>query len=246
MRDRTTSVRHLGTLLAAFLMLGACALAIALWSSPRSKEADALSRDPSEDAVEAPTALPVVARQAQESTETIPAVESSPAKSEPEARAGTPAAARDGSATLSGVVRTESGEVLRATVRARAFLTELSAACDAEGGYELVLPSRQSVVVTVLEPGFVLERFEFEPLDPGSRVSVDVVLRRAYQVRGRVTDEQGAPIAGARLLSSAGTDEHLSDSEGRYRLDHLDPRSPASIRVHHRDFAAAIVEVPPR
>lgn len=248
MRDRTMSVRLPGAALVAMLLLGACGLAIALWSSSGAPQADELSRGASEAPVAAPTALSVVARQAQESSATSPAVESSPTKPEPKpkARFGEPAATRARSATICGVVREGAGEVVRATVKASALASELSAACDAEGRYELVVPSRLKVVATVREPGFVPERIELESIESGQRVTVDFVLTRAYQVQGRVMDEHDSPIAGARVRVF-GADECVSDGEGRYRLDHLDPRHSAStIAVDHAHIGAAYVEVRPR
>ncbi|MBL8901450.1 MAG: carboxypeptidase regulatory-like domain-containing protein [Planctomycetes bacterium] len=244
----TNPKRHLA-LFALLLLVGVGAGALALWLSGRSPEAPALAPAPAPAPADDAALPALVARDvadsgtssavAESATPTELAAQNEAAK----ASAGETEPAPKSPVILSGVVRTSEGAAVRATVRT----PTVSATCDAEGRYELVLRMRGKLLLHVQEPGFVREDVTVEPLERGARRTLDFVLRAAYQAQGRVTDEHGSPIEDAIVTQGFGTNECWSDRDGRYRLDHLDPdQTITHLRVRCEGFASTSIEVRPR
>ena len=65
---------------------------------------------------------------------------------------------------------------------------------------------------------------------------VDFVLKPSYQIRGRVVDEQGRPVAGARVYISEDEEfQTLADDGGNFHFDTLLARRPQAISAESPD-----------
>jgi len=131
----------------------------------------------------------------------------------------------------------------------------------ADGRFALALsPGRAALRLDA--PGFGCTTVPLQ-LDAGAQVDLgDVAMHPSAFVAGRVVDEQGAPVMGARVqvkrggmmdnvmftvMSGVVTDHATSDAEGRFRLDDVTP-GRLRLRATHPDFAtgeSSRVEVAP-
>ena len=96
---------------------------------------------------------------------------------------------------------------------------------DADGRFELAVENRPSVRVAVDAHGFVQLRQEV-PVDVAQKAGeVELHLRAANRIHGRVTDEQQRPVQGAtvRTFYTLYGDGSLTDADGRFLLDTIDP-----------------------
>ena len=158
-----------------------------------------------------------------------------------------PAAAPQGTAVIAGRVLTaDTGRpVKRATVSASgAGRGNHSAVTDEQGRYQIPNLAAGSYTITASKTGFVDSVFgQRRPLQPGAPVTledgqqannVDMRLIRGGVVTGRVSDEDGEPLAralvtvqryqyvrGERQLTPAGADQ--TDDRGQYRVFGLPP-----------------------
>jgi protocatechuate 3,4-dioxygenase beta subunit len=133
----------------------------------------------------------------------------------------------------------------------------LEAETDGEGRFRLAgLPAGSPVSLLARSPGL---RGSLETAGPGP---VEIRLTPAATLEGRVTDAAGHPAAGVPLLLGpqktepsdkspgadlvgAGSARTLTDDDGRYRLDSLEPvRSlAAALRPGGRRLAGAVVDL---
>jgi RNA polymerase sigma factor (sigma-70 family) len=97
--------------------------------------------------------------------------------------------------------------------------------------FDSVPVSTNEVFVEINHPGFrplrrSLTRGEFG-IEPGREPVAEVVLDRGLMVTGKVTDEAGKPIVGARLRTKFLNDirEATTGSDGVYRLAGCEPRT---------------------
>ncbi len=97
--------------------------------------------------------------------------------------------------------------------------------CDADGRFEVPVEHKAQVRLYVSAPGFVLLRQEVSvDLDTGVG-EAELHLRTANRIHGRVTDDNGAPVAGAtvRTFFTIYDTPGTTDADGRFVLDNLDP-----------------------
>ena len=123
---------------------------------------------------------------------------------------------------VAGVVRDRDGQPISgATV----------IGCDQEsisgddGRYELAVPAGIGLRrVVAYAAGYAAGSVTFDYPQSGARMPVDIELLREVRVTGTVTDDEGAPIAGATVHSSMAPRARVeTDRDGRYSLGHLDP-----------------------
>ncbi len=133
--------------------------------------------------------------------------------------------------------------------------TGLAATSDAEGKFLLEPAPAWGGETLVMAPGLATEFAAAGIVWAGETTRVRVQMAPGFRVQGRVTDEQGRPVPGARVEetgSRAPVQRMLrrcvTDAQGRYDL----PGCPFGLRfgiaVSHPDFAAASKErlAPPK
>lgn len=86
---------------------------------------------------------------------------------------------------------------------------------DQNGHFVLSGVSARSVIISVVAPGFVTGRFAGSTRPDGERL--DLRLRRGHTARVRVVDQDGDPVAGARVNLYP---SYRSRFAGHYRLSH--------------------------
>ena len=102
--------------------------------------------------------------------------------------------------TVRGVVRDDQGRPVEgALVRARDRQDERGGVTDSEGRYLLHLSSENERRLRVFAPGYAQSTFTIDAREPGEIQAPDVVLAPELRIRGRVVDEDGKPLAGARV-----------------------------------------------
>jgi protocatechuate 3,4-dioxygenase beta subunit len=105
-------------------------------------------------------------------------------------------------------------------------ISHLSETVTAEdGAYSLPMDSTyRAPTIRAVASGFAEGVMAIGSLRAGDVPAGDLVLRSDYAVQGRVTDEQGNPIAGATVCTYPRERNQTStDDEGRFRLGQLDP-----------------------
>ncbi|MBL8896391.1 MAG: carboxypeptidase regulatory-like domain-containing protein [Planctomycetes bacterium] len=145
-----------------------------------------------------------------------------------------------------GVVRSESGEALAAAeVRAQGDRVE----ANRDGRYELRTSSAlRELWIDASSPLHASAREIVKASGPGASIELDFTLTMAFQIRGRVLDEAGQPIVGARVTTFF-TMSHVveSDAMGRYELDRLDPKRESHSLFARKDgYVEGRAEVKPR
>ncbi|MCR9247486.1 MAG: carboxypeptidase-like regulatory domain-containing protein [bacterium] len=96
---------------------------------------------------------------------------------------------------------------------------------DRDGRFELAVPREAQARICATAAGFVLQRVRVA-IDPDTGTgTTEVRMRRANRIRGRVTDPDGRPVAGAmvRTFHTIFTTGCETDADGRFLLDNLDP-----------------------
>ena len=143
----------------------------------------------------------------------------------------------------------------------------------ADGTYELTGVPLGATLVHANHPDYVTEINPLQQLfmrsgeeesifPPGSReVAIDVRLQPAARVAGRVVDQEGAPVAGARVEQEAdanamaialvlGSEPRfaITDRDGRFTMGGLSPGKEVKLVARHRDYAAPapLAVQPPR
>ncbi|HZS39919.1 MAG TPA: carboxypeptidase-like regulatory domain-containing protein [Polyangia bacterium] len=96
----------------------------------------------------------------------------------------------------------------------RAFLS------DGRGAFHVPGVPAGRVVVAASHPDFARGSSAQVAVAAGALATVEVVLRRGRTVRGRVTDERGAPLGGAEILVD-GRALTASDARGEFQLPHV-------------------------
>ena len=121
---------------------------------------------------------------------------------------------------------------------------------DADGRFTVfgIPESRSSLSPTVTRFGHVAKDRFNQPLSDGV-TEVTWVLEPAAEVFGRVTDDNGEPVAGvtvyagdSRFASNVVTPSRETDAEGRYRIRSVPP-GDAVLHVLSDDHAPAVAEV---
>ncbi|MBK9385809.1 MAG: carboxypeptidase regulatory-like domain-containing protein [Planctomycetes bacterium] len=145
-----------------------------------------------------------------------------------------------------GVVRSESGEPLAgAELRAQGDRVE----ANRDGRYELRTSSAlRELWIDASAPRHASAREIVKPSSPGASIELDFTLATAFQIRGRVRDEAGQPVAGARVTTFF-TMSHAveSDAEGGFELDRLDPKRESHALFARKDgYVEGRAEVKPR
>ncbi|MEM7203851.1 MAG: sigma-70 family RNA polymerase sigma factor [Planctomycetota bacterium] len=207
-------------------LAGASSLALALlWAATPRAAATPPGTAPTEERAAALTAaLPAPATTVD--TERAPVA----AAAEPDLDRDATAADDDaGEPWIEGVVRGAAGEPLAdATVRGRSG----TVATNTDGHYRLRGHGKEEFVYATA-PGHVEIRAIAQLGEPGSVARVDFDLAAAFRLVGRVIDEAGTPVADATVRTFFGRNNAVtSGPDGRFELDHLDPR-----RQHHLLFA---------
>lgn len=130
-----------------------------------------------------------------------------------------------------GVVKNASGEVL-AAARVRAPGTTVETSVD--GSYELTTTADLGeITVDVSARHHANQRQVTRATGPGATIQLDFVLGAALRIGGRVVDEAGMPVEGASVATFYTLrNPVLSDAEGHYEADGLDPK-----RERHTLFA---------
>jgi protocatechuate 3,4-dioxygenase beta subunit len=125
---------------------------------------------------------------------------------------------------LTGWVHDPAG---RPVVDARVRYASFEQRTDDEGGFRLALPTLSQEIHLMAEAeGFAQKRTRVHVPETGE-ARVDIELPYEFRVRGRVLDEDGAPIAGAAVTSFYTQGNHvITDASGRYSLGSLDPGRP--------------------
>ena len=103
-----------------------------------------------------------------------------------------------------------------------------TAPCDSEGRFRLETTSAyESAEILVLAEGLLTTRVRFvAPQDGGLLVLPDVHLEAARTIRGRVTDELGAPLAGAQISNQSDFWGRVAESaaDGTFEFTGLNPK----------------------
>jgi protocatechuate 3,4-dioxygenase beta subunit/5-hydroxyisourate hydrolase-like protein (transthyretin family) len=119
--------------------------------------------------------------------------------------------------SIAGVIRDEAGEpVPGVTVET----TGSYCVSDLEGAYRLERLATGTYDLSLSPPAhstFGSQRITGVSVTAGETTTRDFVLRRAGEVKGRVTTTQGEPVSGATVMV-AGIQDALTDSDGNYHM----------------------------
>ena len=164
-------------------------------------------------------------------------------------------------ATLEGrVTQIDNSKLVPAVkVTARAAGATVVARTGVDGRYRLPFLPQGAYRVTFDEKRFVLTERRDVELGPGETKTLDVALSPAVTLVGRVSDDKGQPVAGARGRLSAGAESRLgmlfraanrgadsapafvSGLDGTFKATRLAPGANQRLDVVHPDFERRIV-----
>jgi protocatechuate 3,4-dioxygenase beta subunit len=147
--------------------------------------------------------------------------------------------------------------VARAKVEVRQGAVTRSGRSGPDGSYRIAPVAPRAVRVTVNEPRYVPFRKGLE-IAPGQATKLDITLTPGASIAGRVTDENGQPVAGARgvlersgptglravlrrLREEGGAPLFRTAADGTYHVSRLAPGANQSLLVAHPDFTTATV-----
>jgi len=128
---------------------------------------------------------------------------------------------------LAGTVLDEAGQAIKDVelqlVDPNRFEVMRSIPCDAQGRFSVIIPHPGDLALMAQASGF---RPKLQPVavEPGMK-TVRLSLAKAQPLRGKITDQNQQPIAGARLRLDSWNDSKLlrwqteTDSEGNYLWD---------------------------
>ena len=164
-------------------------------------------------------------------------------------------------ASLEGrVTQIDNGRLVASVkVTARAGSTSMVARTGVDGRYRITGLPQGSYRVTFDEKRYVLvDRGEIE-VAAGEAKTLDIALTEAVTLAGRVSDEKGRPVAGARgtlrpgaesrmglmfrMMGRDGADatSFLSGLDGTFRATRLAPGSNQKLTVVHQDFERRVI-----
>jgi protocatechuate 3,4-dioxygenase beta subunit len=154
------------------------------------------------------------------------------------------ATAEHGPLQIEGLVTDENGTALAG---AEVWTHDAETRCDANGRYSLRCGSRGRMrFVLALADGHEESRQTLSIPEGSSIVRADFRLGRAFQIRGRVVDEDGAPIEGA-AVTTFHTERNVVESaiDGSFLLDHLERDRPDhSLYARKEGWVQDAIEVP--
>jgi protocatechuate 3,4-dioxygenase beta subunit len=149
-------------------------------------------------------------------------------------------------ARVVGSVRDVEGRPLPGAQVRSAFASE-PVACDLQGTFELPVSSGSGTTrIYAMAPGCAVQRGIVTVDQPGAEARLDFTLHKEFRIVGRITDEEGHPVAGAevRTFMTMRTNLAVSDANGNYVLTQLDRGRPRhDLFARHRDFVEAKAQV---
>jgi hypothetical protein len=142
-------------------------------------------------------------------------------------------------AVVRGTVRDARGVPLAGVRIAQGLGSERHVVTDADGAYVLRCSAGRVREIFAWRDGFAPARVDGGEVAPATELVRDLALAPEERVHGRVVDESGAPVAGARVLvehqsfgagserSMRGWPSATTDGDGRYELGGIDARTTA-------------------
>jgi protocatechuate 3,4-dioxygenase beta subunit len=100
----------------------------------------------------------------------------------------------------------------------------VSGTTDAQGRFTFDLPRKDDFGLWTEAPGYLPGAREKIPMERAGG-GIEIVLRRGATVAGRVLAQDGLPVPGARVYSpqDGKTPQTVTDAQGRYQLDGIEP-----------------------
>lgn len=132
--------------------------------------------------------------------------------------------------TLRGVVRDPAGVPI-AGARI-SFNGWHAATSDGDGRYALPIGTGTDLrPLLASAPGYREELVEIAVQDDAREHELDLVLEPAATITGHVRDAQGRALAGVAVKASGSFVKHVSDADGGFVIDHLEPRTSHRIEA---------------
>lgn len=130
-------------------------------------------------------------------------------------------------AIVVGKVVDERGAPL-ADAKVQSYYGGAACACDEKGEYRVRASSSWAQwMLSAWAPGFAETTAPASLAGPGTTTTLDFRLHSDFSVRGRITDEAGAPVAGATVKPLRTFFNQVeSDHDGRYEMHGFDPLEP--------------------
>lgn len=151
--------------------------------------------------------------------------------------------------TVRGTVHDRVGRpITGAIVRQRDRFDEQEATTDAEGRYALRIPRNDDECLRCCPPGFAQRSITVDTRGGGEIRAPDVVLAPEGIVRGRVIDEDGRPVAGARAQPGHPYFHVASESavDGGFELGTLDLAAEyLALEAHKEGYVSAAQRIDP-
>lgn len=118
---------------------------------------------------------------------------------------------------------------------------EPTAVSDADGRFSMEIERPGSLALEAVAPGYLRALPVEVAVARGGSATVDFKLRPATVVTGRVFHRDGSPAVGARISPARllNGPEAFTDSQGRYRLEGLEP-GRRDLRAEHPELGLAL------
>ncbi|MEM6569500.1 MAG: sigma-70 family RNA polymerase sigma factor, partial [Planctomycetota bacterium] len=150
-------------------------------------------------------------------------------------------APRDGQ-LIGTVTRADGSPASGATVR----WTDFETTANARGQYALSVAPEANYEVIAWAEGHGRAVRSYQEFAPGGTARCDFVLTDEVRVSGRVRDEAGQPVAGARVVALGCRDlETITAADGTYELRTIPRRAGETTRIHaeREGLCDALVDV---